>query len=461
LRNPQATNTNSSTSNHILSANLTIPYTFMLALELHSKDIPAIYERFAHEIGAQSWKDRVSSVKQEIKGNPLLQSHHLQESAIAFQLEKLRALQERYGRVAVMAYNDHSHYPAASFATQVLSVIDASSSTLAERFRARVRAGLRTNPADLRALRLELMTATHFLRAGKKVTWPEMSSQFVEGQCVCDLLVEDMGPLGLELECKSFSEDKGRKITRREALEFFWLVRSNHWKRLRAGTTGVAVVMTVQRKLPTAYKDRVALASLVASEALSGQARILEMDGVTVQTLFFDAPQFGAELRISGGEHNHQRRVLDELTGTKNRETVAMSTDAGGALVLAIQSREDDTVMDAIMRTLKDSASTQFTGQRAGMMVAGFDGLSAEQLLNVVKQDQYPEAVPTALRMHASRFLGSAGRDHIVGAVFLSSSALRPSVADTLDSGGIAYSFPKRESSFWSDDFSDLFGRQG
>lgn len=433
----------------------------MLALELHTKDIPAIYERFAGEIGERSWKERVSSVKQEIKGNPFLQRHHLQESAIAFQLEQLRELQQRFGGVAVMAYNDHSHYPAAGFAAQVLSVIAASSSTLAERFRARVRAALRTNPADLRALRLELMTATHFLRAGHKVTWPEMSSQYVEGERVCDLLVEDLGPLGLELECKSFSEDKGRKITRREALEFFWLVRSGHWKRLRGGTTGVAAVMTVERKLPTVYKDRVALAHLVATQALSGQAGILDLDGVTVQTLSFDAPQFGIKLRTSEGELDHQRRVLEELTGTTNRETVAMSTDAGGALVLAIQSREDDTLMDAIVRTLKDSASTQFSGHRAGMMVAGLDGLSSEQLLDVATQDQDPEAVPTALRMHASRFLGSTGRDHIVGAVFLSSSALRPAVADTVDSGGTAYNFPKRESPFWSDDFSGLFDRRG
>lgn len=433
----------------------------MLALELHTRDIPATYERFAREIGVRSWKERVSCIKQEIKGNLFLQRYHLRESAIAFQLEQLRELQQRFDGAAVFDYNDHSHYPAAGFAAQVLSVIDASSRTLAERFRARVRAGIRTNPADLRALRLELTTATHFLRAGNKVTWPEMSSHYVEGKRVCDLLVEDLGPLGLELECKSFSEDTGRKITRREALEFFWLVRSNHWKRLRAGTTGVVVVTTVKRKLSTAYSDRVALAHLVASQALSGQVGVLEMDGVTIRTLSFDAPRFGSELRMSEGEHDHRRRVLDELTGTTNKEIVAMSTDAGGTLILAIQSREDDTLMGTLVRTLKDSASTQFTGQRAGMMVAGLDGLSAEQLLNVATQDEDSEAVPTALRIHASRFLGSAGRDHIVGAAFLSSSTLRPAVADTLDSGGAAYNFPKRESSFWSDDFSGLFGQQG
>lgn len=430
----------------------------MLALELHTRDIPAIYERFAREIGERNWKERVSSVKQEIKGNPFLQRYHLQESAIAFQLEQLRELQQRFGRVAVMAYNDHSHYPAASFAAQVLSVIDASDSKLADRFRARVRACIRTNPADLRALRLELMTATHFLRAGKTVSWPEMSGQHVEGQRVCDLLIEDLGPLGLEIECKSFSEDKGRKISHREALEFFWLVRSKHWNRLRAGSTGVALVMTVERRLPTAYKDRVALSELAASQSLSGQPGVLEMDGVTVQTLSFDAPLFGAKLEMSGVGRDHQRRLFDELTGTTNKETVAMSTEAGGALVLTIQSKEDDTLMDNIVRTLKDSASTQFTGQRAGMMVAGLDGLSAEQLLNIATRDQDPDEVPTALRMHASRFLGSTGRDHIVGAVFLSSSGLRPAVADTLDSGATAYNFPKRQSPFWSDDFSGLFG---
>jgi hypothetical protein len=149
---------------------------------------------------------------------------------------------------------------------------------------------------------------------------------------------------------------------------------------------------------------------------------------------------------------------LEKLTGTVNKETVVISTEAGGALIMAIKSKEDDSLMDKIVRTLKCSASAQFTGKRAGMMVAGFQGLSAEQLLNIATHDQDPDAAPTELRLRASRFLGSKNRDHIVGAVFLSSSSLRPAVADIQDSGGTAYNFPKRESPFWSDEFSGLFG---
>jgi len=430
----------------------------MLALELHCRDIPKIYARFSREIGERSWVKRVSCVKEEIKGNPFLESYHHQESSIAFQLVQLNELQQRFGGFASMAYNDHHLYQAASFAMQVLSVIDASSRVFADRFRARVRDCISTNPADLRALELELRTATHFLRAGRKVTWPEMSCQDVEGKRLCDLLMEDLGPLGLELECKSFAEDTGRKITRREALEFFWLVRSNHWKKLRSGTQGIAMVMTVNRKLPTAHKDRIELAQLVASQVLSGQTGALESGDVKVQTQCFDPLPLGLELSKTGGKPDQLRGTLEKLTGTVNKETVVISTEAGGALIMAIKSKEDDSLMDKIVRTLKCSASAQFTGKRAGMMVAGFQGLSAEQLLNIATHDQDPDAAPTELRLRASRFLGSKNRDHIVGAVFLSSSSLRPAVADIQDSGGTAYNFPKRESPFWSDEFSGLFG---
>jgi hypothetical protein len=221
----------------------------MLTIELHTRDIPEIYERFAREIGERSWKARAASLKQEIKGNPFL-GNLQQEEAITFQLERLREMQSQFGGQAVQAYNDHFHYPAASFATQVLSVLDNSSPILAGRFRRRVHGAFR-NPAEMRALRLELMTATHFLRAGRAVSWPEMNADTsMQGVGMPDLVVEDLGPSGLEIECKSFSEEKGRKIGRRDALQFFWLLKSRHWDRLRLLSVGVVVVVTVPRNLP-------------------------------------------------------------------------------------------------------------------------------------------------------------------------------------------------------------------
>ena len=174
----------------------------------------------------------------------------------------------------MQAYNDHSLFPAASLAAQVLSFVDScSDKVLAERFKARARAAIRNNPADLRGLRLELMTATHFLRAGRKVSWPEMTvGEGAAEQRIYDLLIEDLGPRGLEIECKSFSEGKGRRIPRRQALEFFWLLRSRHWKELSKISSGVVAVLTLEAGLPPSHAARVELAQLVASRALAPQS---------------------------------------------------------------------------------------------------------------------------------------------------------------------------------------------
>jgi hypothetical protein len=63
------------------------------------------------------------------------------------------------------------------------------------------------------------------------------------------------------------------------------------------------------------------------------------------------------------------------------------------------------------------------------------------------------------LALKVSRFLAAEHRDHVVGVVFFSRSDLLPAADGLVDSGGTAYYFPKRESPFWHDDLSGLFGK--
>ena len=73
----------------------------------------------------------------------------------------LRVMRALFGGVPVAAYKDSDLFFGASFAAQVLSVINASDDVLADRFRRRVQCAIR-NPAEMRAMRLEFVTATHF-----------------------------------------------------------------------------------------------------------------------------------------------------------------------------------------------------------------------------------------------------------------------------------------------------------
>ncbi len=187
----------------------------MLMTEIATEKISDMYQRFARVVDDRHWRKRVHALKQEMKGNRFLSEYIHAENAVVFQLEHLRELHAKYRVVPLKEIENKDIYPAAGFAAQILSIMDASPAAQAECLRRRVHGAIK-NPDDMRALRLELTAATHFIRRGYHVSWPEMN-----GQGTFDLLVEDLGSNGLEIECKSISANKGRKIHQREALEFF------------------------------------------------------------------------------------------------------------------------------------------------------------------------------------------------------------------------------------------------
>lgn len=428
----------------------------MLTVELHTQDIPGVYGRFAQLVGEEHWTKRLRAIEDEIRGNTLLRGLLHQENAIAYQLERLKELHGRSGGNFVQAHEEHAHYPAASLAAQVLSVVDASEPQVGKRLIRRVHGAFK-NPAEMRAMRVELMAATHFLRAGRKVSWPEMTEAPATGAGTFDLLIDDIGPNGLEVECKSISDQKGRRITRRQALDFYGQVLKRHWARLKYLRTGVLAVITVPSDLPKDGKERKALADVVVQRLLhcalgeyreqGAHLRVAELDTRLV------AQAAGATSR------RRAREIFDEVTGTRNREAFAVGTPAGGAVMLVVQSEQDDDLMDSVFATLRDSAGRQFSQQRAAIFVVGFDGLDAAQLLDIARQDQDPGARPTALRVRASDFLDSASRDHLVGLTFFSASNLRTAQPGLVDSGGTAYHFPKPNSRFWAEAYRGMFGR--
>lgn len=128
-----------------------------------------------------------------------------------------------------------------------------------------------------------------------------------------------------------------------------------------------------------------------------------------------------------------------------------------GALAMAVESESDDEVLDAIFTTLKDSAARQFSGKRTAMFFAGLDGIDATQLLDLAGQDQDPEQPPTGLQERTNRFLGSDGRDHVVGVRL---PEFRRAAARGSRRGGIGRSrllLPEAPNPMWSEDFSGLF----
>lgn len=420
-----------------------------IATELHSVQIPEIYQRFAMTVDDSIWRKRVAIVNQEIRGNRFLAEYLKQENGVSMQLERLRVLFEKYGGRPLDEMNGYENYPAMKFAAQVLSILDTSPRSFAEQFKRRVQGAFR-NPNDMRALRLELSAATHFVKRGHKVSWPSLAKV---GSI--DLYVEDIGPLGLEIECKSISEDSGRKIGKREVLDFYGLLWPSLLSIRQGLRVGLFAVLTLPARLPKSYSERKDLAKHFARHILNGRSVTLR-DGTQIRVGEFDLSRL-PQISDAGIAPHEVRSAIDDVTNTQNREVMLIGTRAGGALALTVQSAADDSFMKTLFDTLSDSAGRQFTGIRGGMFFTGFQGLRGEQLLSIAGQDNDPGQPPTALRLAVSKFLSSNSREHIVGVGFVSESGLQPKADGIFESGGAAYYFPKRESPYWSEDYSGLF----
>lgn len=420
----------------------------MLKVELHTSEVPGIFSRFRELVDERSWLKRTAAIKAEIRGNRFLKDHLVEKNAIAFALATCSDLLHRYGAIPLQGTENRALYPAISFAAQVLSIVDLSPREQGRRFVRRVQGAFR-NPEEMCAIRLEMMAATHFVRRGYSVVWPEM-----EKTGTFDLLVKDIGTNGLEVECKSISYDKGRKVHRREALEFFHLMKPQIESASRNLQSGLTIVLTVPDRLPTTIHEKNELARRVNHAVLAARSASFD-DGSEIRISPFDMTALGS-LDLEGRQLL-TRAVINDITGTHNREAMVIGQNNGGAVIFVVQSMKDDTLLQYVFDTVSQSAKKQVSGVRPAMFLVGLDNIGAQELLEVAKQDFDPLQPPTAIRVATSKFLASPDRDHVVGVGFLSGSALTPKQHGVIDSGGTAYHFPKHDSSFWHRDFSALF----
>jgi len=326
-----------------------------------------MYRRLATAIGAEHWQGAVARQEDAIRVNHFLGDYLRSEYAIAYQLDRLRKLVGRFGTVPHEACSDPGIFPSLAFAAQVLRVLELSSAKHAKAFVRRVRTAF-SSSKEMHGLRLELQAATHFARRGHRVVWHRVKN---EGSF--DLLIDDLGPSGLEVECKSISENKGRRIHRRAALEFWgelWKDVASVAQNLRSG---LAIVLTVPYRLPDDAGEIAALKREVVTRILAGSGATLgKCAEVRIEP--FDPARIEAAKVQS---RNELRKAIDLATGTSNREAVVYGTPAGGMLAFVMQSAGEDDVLDQVFATLEDSAARQFTCKRGALFWVALQGIDA------------------------------------------------------------------------------------
>lgn len=417
-----------------------------LPTDLYTEAIPQLFARFRDVIGEPHWLRRAQLIEEELRGAAHLRDHLLEKNEIALALAYCSAMVKQHGGFPVAAVNDRSLYATFRFVAQALALVD-SHALQAKQLVRRVHGAFK-KPDEMRAMQFELTVATHFIKRGKTVILPEMS-----GSGTFDLLIPSLGTDGLEVECKSVSQDKGRKIHRREALECFNVLRRSLEQSARNLHSGLVVVITVPERLPKEQSAQRELYATISRAVMQGQSTVLA-DGTEVRLKGFDShryPSLGPEMTLK------VRADIDEISGTSNREVMIVGRKDAGAVVVVLQSAKEDSFLGYVFNTVDDAARRQLSKKRAGIVLVGFDGISPAELVETAAQDKDPTQPPTALRVEVSNFLRDTSKAHLVGVGFMSGSGFEVAANGELSSGGTAYQFPRSESPFWHSDFSGLF----
>lgn len=421
----------------------------MLAIELNLSEVTNKFNAFKGVIGESFWLRRVMLIDEQIRGFPHLNDLLVKENHIAYALARCSDLIKRYGIIPRRYRRDRSLYLAFSFTTQVLSYLECASSTQRPAFIRRVQNSF-NQPDELRGLLFEFIVATHLIRRGHKISLPEVGEAGTP-----DLLVEEVGINGLEIECKSISDNKGKKIHGREAMEFLKLIQGNLLPYLKNSnfTGGLAVVLSIPSRLPKLLSERQEIMQRVM-DSISRTSSESYPDGYEVNVSNFDKSLL-QDVHFNT-DSKELRQLLDEITYTSNREVMIVGSRKA-VVVLALQSKQKDTVLEYLFESLSKSASKQPSKKRAALYMVEFTGVNEVELTSIAHQDSDKEQAPSGLKVAVSKFLSSKNRDYVVGVGFLSNGEIaQESDGNQMHSGG-AYFFANRTSKFWHKDFEGLF----
>ena len=424
----------------------------MLNRDLEQARIPDIMVRFGQMVSEHVWLEQAAKIATKMESHPELAEYLLSENRVVLSLAECAiATRNNNDRLPFEMTHQPQHLEAFVFAWRVVQLAEAARQLTNKRysiFIKRVREALRS-PQMIKAMQMEATIATHFVAAGCRVLFPEIGA----GSETFDLLIEDLGPTGLEIECKVVTANKGRKIHVAESRELLTLLVAQPCIQVAAatGVEGLAIRVTVPKRLP----DREHWNQLcrdVAQVVLSGRSGRL-LDGTLVRLFDFHPTVLG---KLEMPPSSLMRKSIEEITGAVNRHCLFFRPreNVGGIVALVLDSEQPDSMLHELFQTFEDSAGRQLTGNRAGALFATFEGIKANQL-SELSCEATRTGQHSALAWRASAFLEKTKFPHVVGVGFLSEADYS---SPQLASGGTAFWIPKPISAHWHPSFSGIFG---
>jgi hypothetical protein len=392
-----------------------------LNIDVHDREIISLLERLVAITGPEPWVRKLRALEHQAGENPFLRKWQLERNCIELTFGQMLASRDAQGRFPV-AIQNQMQYELYGFAAGVVRIYE----QLTPRGRARVHGMLRDGlqpDNNLLPFQHEIVTAVHLVSRGYDVQMNDL-----ENGSGVDYIASKDG-LELEVECKVFTGDLGRKIHRGKVLMLHRYVADVVQDVFKRATKGLLVRVEVPDRLTCQPRQLGAIKRTLSEALLSGDAVVRNLEcEVTVFDFEIGASPFVAR----SFEETDQAAIRDfahKRLGKANRELMVLFSPGKRAVVLQVQSAGHDETLKGAHRQLREAAKGQFTKTRPGILSVQFQELSAEQLLDIAKSDTTNRANATGLQIMTSDFLNSPNRQHIHAVVYRSQGSLTESQA--------------------------------
>jgi hypothetical protein len=404
---------------------------------MDAEQIPSLMSRFLAILSPEPWRKRYRALQAAVERNPMLESLLVERHGLEFAMGELLESETPSIDLSVP-----SQYRLATFAAMVALVYDHLDAAGQKRIAGLLRDGLGKNRGLLPFMN-EIETIVHLLQMGFEVSLSD-----IEAQGRFDFLISRDGSqdgIEMEVECKSVSNDLGRKIHPRRARELAGRLQSVLREVLASRPGGVLMQVTFPGRLPDEQARFDQIAKTISHSLRTGVG-LPGPSPCTIELCTFDLSEMP-----SGEPHIDQatlREWVISKTGNRNPNVLFMYRPGQSAVVLVHRSREPDEFVPGLMHELKRAAKGQFTKTRPAVLVVQFLELDPDALRRVASADTSDPTRASAIQIATNQFLAGSGRAHIHTVVYRSTGDLRQSrqitgeeLIRSYQEQGAAYSF--------------------
>lgn len=348
--------------------------------DLDPAGLPATLRLMTGIVDWRTWQRRIESLRLGSNANPYWQHYLHERHGLELAFGDVRRYRMTTGRCP-WPPRTPEEYRLYSFLATAVRVYPRLSERAQARFAGALRSALEKE-FGLGPLAFEMKVAAHLMSRGFDVNFHDL-----ESGGGYDFLASRDG-FEAEVECKHVSADIGRQIHRRKLHDLGGALFQTKDRDGCPANSGRLLRVMLPGRLSGNKEQQQALIERIAA-VVSGEAESIDdpVCAVSAEPFALQDSLFSAE-RGNNVTMKDIERYLSGAHGIENAHVLMNWRPGQGAVIVLVQSRKPDRVLDEMFKRLKTDAKRQFSEKLPALLCVHIADLTQQQLRELAELDR-------------------------------------------------------------------------